>query len=531
MQDQLQRLVAEVVALSGAKGILAKNLRRELESHVFEAAQELDDGTRTPDEIAAEVTQRFGKPEEIGKSFEIVHQIPMQNIFKKIAVAGGVLVALGIASIIFVDHQMAHFENALAKRYGAYEAAMAYASDISSKPCKTDGLGVRRAPFGFFYTRCDVTWYHAFGILWQTKGPHLDRGTADNYLMIPNDYAQGDLLREMKRNFAAGMEPRATDVPGESIMLSFDYGPRYVVYPQMKNAFAIGNIEYTYALRQNANTSLVIGNAVAELEVFEPSFFIGLIARRLSEDPTQQPGPWTALYELYDGQLMYDAPGMVDPNVRNVFFNEGELYIDIVDAQGPGSGEGNLLRLKYEDLPQEFVSISEWNTNQWSRSACMHYIPETYEQDGPFKLPYSTACFDNDPLHTYVGSPVPITYPDTSGTSRYGMNIAGAQAIIGVFFGSLHAGLYEQAAEFADAHSDDPADALRQYCEDWHGLCYPVKSVAMVERVQDGTATFGVEFEPEVPYLQDRTITVTVSRGIDGRYRISSDLPTVPQLQ
>lgn len=57
-------------------------------------------------------------------------------------------------------------------------------------------------------------------------------------------------------------------------------------------------------------------------------------------------------------------------NVVGIFLDENKLFVDIADALGAGSGEGNLLRISSSD-----------GGRTWEKEGCYYFIPENYYRE------------------------------------------------------------------------------------------------------------------------------------------------------
>ena len=381
-------LTPRVVQASGARGVLAKEMQMEIESHMFATYNELLFEGLSPTEISQEIIRRFGDPEYIGRSFNAVHYITMQKVLSiVIKIAAGIAALLVIATVLSSDNLLG-FETAIQKKYGAYEPMMAYVHDLSEQPCATNGLGIAPAPFGKIITWCDVSWYYGLGgILVQTSGPAVDPSMIDHYLSIPNDLHGNTILREIRRQFAKGTTPEDI-TPSEESRVAFtitrDYGEQKIHVAQIVKVFRLGNAEYMYVSQKNMNTPVFLNDG-------ERVEFAGLLGRIVGEPY------WTPLLDLTDAYRTNAGDLLLEKsNVLSIFTSDDILYVDIVDAGGAGSGEGNILRLQFIGEIQDQVATTDvagapWNAIQWHPVSCTYYIPEAYVT-GSWDVPPTSGC-------------------------------------------------------------------------------------------------------------------------------------------
>jgi hypothetical protein len=66
-----------------------------------------------------------------------------------------------------------------------------------------------------------------------------------------------------------------------------------------------------------------------------------------------------------------DADGLLRYNPVGMFIDKGRYYLDIADARGAGSGEGNLVRYSTVD------------GKDWKREKCYYFVPENYYNHEP----------------------------------------------------------------------------------------------------------------------------------------------------
>lgn len=292
----------------------------------------------------------------------------MKKVLGALGVLLGVLVVGIGAGIFFSTDDTRGFEHAIiGKHLGVgYESIMSAYRDKSSVPCATDGLGVIPVPFGVIVSWCDASWFLGMNtFLYQLSGPDIADEDAVNYLSIPNNMGANALLREMHRLFSEDVVPEARDEAlsppgGGAFGIARDFGEQTVYPGQVLADMTMGDIRYVIAGQKNMNTPLLAMRADEEVE------FAGIFA-------SQGNGPWMVLLDITHSYATspFSSYLYVNPNVLDLFFEDGELYVDILDAAGAGSGEGNLVRLRYdENAVEQFVA--------WEPVGELYYVPETY---------------------------------------------------------------------------------------------------------------------------------------------------------
>lgn len=295
----------------------------------------------------------------------------MRIVHKVLGILGGLFILGIVASIALSTDETRGFEEALVGHYPGYgyESILSAIRDASSSPCATDGLGVEPVPFGVVISWCDASWLLvADSLLIQLNIPPFSEEDIAHYLSVPNGMDANALLREMYRRFSEGQvaEPRdeTLDPPGGvSFGLVRDWGEQTVYPEQVLADMMLGDIRYVIAGQKNMNTPLLDLPAEVTLE------FAGIFAQ-------QGNGPWTVLFDITNEYSISPASSYlyVKPNVRELFFEEGGLYVDILDSAGAGSGEGNLLRLQYDEDAVEQYPV-------WETVGEMYYVPETFTRE------------------------------------------------------------------------------------------------------------------------------------------------------
>lgn len=285
-----------------------------------------------------------------------------------LGILGGLL-AVGVgAGMFFSTDDTRGFEEAIHKKYGGYgyESIMSAFRDKSAAPCATDGFGIQPAPFGVIISWCDASWFLGMDrFLFQLSGPEITDEDAEKYLSTPNNMDANAVLREMHRLFSEGVVPEVRDevldpLGGVGFGIARDFGEQTIYPGQVLADMMLGNIRYVIAGQKNMNTPLLDVRADEEIE------FAGIFAQ-------QDDGPWQVLLDITDSYNASLASSYVyfHPNVHEIFFEDGELYVDILDAAGAGSGEGSLLRLRYDEDAVEQLVV-------WEPVGEMYYVPETF---------------------------------------------------------------------------------------------------------------------------------------------------------
>lgn len=292
----------------------------------------------------------------------------MQKTFSTLGVIVALLIVGIGAGMFFSTDDKRGFEEAINKKYGGYgyESIMSAFRDKSAVPCATDGFGIQPAPFGVIISWCDASWFLGMDrFLFQLSGPEITDEDAEKYLSIPNSMDANAVLREMHRLFSEGVVPQvrdeALDPPGGvSFGIARDFGEQTVYPGQVLADMMIGDVRYVVVGQKNMNTPLLDVRADEAIE------FAGIVAQ-------QEGGPWQVLLDVTNTYSKSPESSYlyVKPNVLDLFFEDGELYVDILDSAGAGSGEGNLLRLRYnEDGIEQFIV--------WEPFGEMYYVPEVF---------------------------------------------------------------------------------------------------------------------------------------------------------
>lgn len=288
----------------------------------------------------------------------------MRIAYKVLGILGGFFVAGIVFGMAFSTDDTRGFEEAIAEQGYGYESVLAAIRDKSSSPCVTDGLGVKPVPFGVVISWCDASWFLGMErFLVQLSGPRVSVEDLERYLAIPNGMDANALLREMYRRFSEGQVAKsrdeALDPPGGvSFGVMRDFGEQTVYPEQILADMMLGDIRYVIAGQKNMNIPLVDLPAGTDIE------FAGIFAQRDN-------GPWTVLLDITHSYGVSPESSYLAPNVHEIFFEDGKLYVDILDAGGAGSGEGRLARLRYEE-----DEIEQWVT--WEVVGEMYYVPELY---------------------------------------------------------------------------------------------------------------------------------------------------------
>jgi len=150
--------------------------------------------------------------------------------------------------------------------------------------------------------------------------------------------------------------------------------PPDIITGQAGDVFALENILFVQIKQQNRNFSVSLYDA--ELT------WAGLL---VSVDGGKS---WQKYFSVFGRNIIH--------NVVGLFTKNNTLYIDVADANGAGSGEGNLTRSSSKDGGQT-----------WSMENCyylipkLYYIPSSADRTGivPDRLETSTGCaFDTSSI-------------------------------------------------------------------------------------------------------------------------------------
>lgn len=161
-------LIDRVIKESGAKGRAREDLRRELESHLWEAAQELRRRGVEESSLATTAVERFGSPEKIGTLLSLMHSPYRRPLF----ILGCVLFAAAVLLPGDQIHAFARYHDALRERYldiGWYYRAVELQTDDAGASCDLetdlpmnmyvpDGVSARAVPSGYVITTCSTRW-------------------------------------------------------------------------------------------------------------------------------------------------------------------------------------------------------------------------------------------------------------------------------------------------------------------------------------------------------------------------------------
>ncbi|MEK9156775.1 MAG: hypothetical protein AAB448_01410 [Patescibacteria group bacterium] len=295
----------------------------------------------------------------------------MQKAFTVLGLLGGLLViGIGVGMLFSTDDTRG-FEHAITGRHlgVGYESIMSAYRDKSTVPCATDGLGVNPVPFGVVVSWCDASWFLGMNtFLYQLSGPDITYEDAEKYLAVPNAMSANAILREMHRLFSEGVVPEVRDEAldpsgGVSFGVIRDWGEQTVYPGQVLADMMFGDVRYVIAGQKNMNTPLL------DLREYERVEFAGIFAQ-------QDNGPWNVLLDVTETYSKSPASSYLymKPNVLDLFFEDGELYVDILDSAGAGSGEGNLLRLRYDESGVEQFIV-------WESVGEMYYLPEVFTRE------------------------------------------------------------------------------------------------------------------------------------------------------
>ncbi len=503
MHKDFEHVVDELIKQTGATGRLARDLRQEFTSHFYEVSAELLAEGLSEEEMIDEAMKRFGNTEDIAKTFENLYHIPMQKIAKKILAASGVV--LGI--FLFVDFlyvgefDSSDFQKAIERKYDVpYEIVREYVHSASYKPCKTDGIGLDNYFLALGVSFCDVTWiFDENRFLWQVSGPTMTKET----FSLPADTADSlaaKMLYSVQRDLQSGEGILLTKAVHEPIKLLLDTGVVTVPVEQLGSMYQVKETEYIELLVVlQKNSAIDIG-----LHESEMIPYAGLIGREPGDEV------WVPLFDVTDPFAALPE-GMGKMNVQSVFALAGELFVDVVDDQGAGSGEGNLLRLAFSGQDPDTLwsydatasvekwkwDAETWKENVWLEEGCFYFLPEEYVEGSWDLTPALTCSGKTFPFNNVLSSAtLYVSDTDEALIARY-------------FFSSLAEGWYSEAALFYEPQEDydenftqaqhiqNRAWLLKTHCEsaDYPGLCTAPQSITLKQIDEaTGVMTFDVVF-------------------------------------
>jgi hypothetical protein len=159
---EYEKLVEQVLKASGALGSAKKNLRRELESHIWEAIRIFKEEGVTSDEIPKIIIQRFGSPEIIGQQLSLMHGIFKKTFFILTPLLLGVI-AIALLNPGDGRDGIRRYQEYIQDTYldlGWYSRAEYLAGRETRGACAhtSDGIGVSYIPAGHIITTCDSAW-------------------------------------------------------------------------------------------------------------------------------------------------------------------------------------------------------------------------------------------------------------------------------------------------------------------------------------------------------------------------------------
>lgn len=159
---EYEELVEQVLKASGAFGSVKKDLRRELESHIWEAICELEASGIDPLIIPSIIVQRFGSPQEIGKQFATMHNT-IRFTGKIILTLAAGLIALFVLLPLEGSDAFYKYHDAIQERYidvGWYDRTVALHSGLDVSECTNPGDGITNVgiPAGNVLTLCHTKW-------------------------------------------------------------------------------------------------------------------------------------------------------------------------------------------------------------------------------------------------------------------------------------------------------------------------------------------------------------------------------------
>lgn len=177
---EYEKLVEQVLKASGALGSAKKDLRQELENHIWEAIRVLEGEGVSSDNIPTIIIQRFGSPREIGKQFATMYNT-IYVVGKIILTFTIGLVALFILLPLEGPDAFYKYHDAIEERYidvGWYDRTVALHSGLDASECTypVDGVENVGLPAGNILTLCHTKWLvMKFLPPLQISGTRIDR--------------------------------------------------------------------------------------------------------------------------------------------------------------------------------------------------------------------------------------------------------------------------------------------------------------------------------------------------------------------
>ncbi len=126
-------------------------------------------------------------------------------------------------------------------------------------------------------------------------------------------------------------------------------------------------VEFAFVLQKNMNVPLLA------LPAGKETTWGGVIARAAGQTV------WTK-FLVYDNPKVEEA-GIVRANPVAMFVEDKKLYVDVADALGTGSGEGQMARFVLGD-----------DGKSWTSGGCWYYVPEKYVAKIDEPLAVSDEC-------------------------------------------------------------------------------------------------------------------------------------------
>lgn len=155
---------------------------------------------------------------------------------------------------------------------------------------------------------------------------------------IPSDWCKYELTIYPCEEGRYSYHPYPNDVLGSQILTSYEvHGDMYALVFQPNSNWDLGDL--------NGREGLWHG-------VMQ------------SKGGTQ---PWTKFFTITDPVDLTGSSSQLKYNPAGVYYENGELFVDIVNDRGAGSGEGQLIRFVSNDLGQT-----------WARRGCFYFVPEQY---------------------------------------------------------------------------------------------------------------------------------------------------------
>jgi len=193
-----------------------------------------------------------------------------------------------------------------------------------------DGLGVTHVPFGQVISTCGKFWFVTF---W------------GEVITLKDD---GGISGRISKALEQNLQPILTNIP----VSNFPFHEA-----QAGSVYEWGELLFVFVLQKNMNTPLL--NLPSDVETDWGGVLVS------GDDGNH----WQS-FMMYQNPVTEDG-FVLRHNPVGMFVEQDQLFIDVSDAGGAGSGEGQLTR---------FTLSNDYK--DWLVEGCYYLVPEMYEQEG-----------------------------------------------------------------------------------------------------------------------------------------------------